>query len=74
MNIQEVRYVIKEDTGMFAEERRERILSLLNEEKRVMVKDLAEKFQVSIDSIRRDLSIMEDHGLLKKPTVAQFHP
>ncbi|SDC95894.1 transcriptional regulator, DeoR family [Paenibacillus sp. CF095] len=66
MNIQEVRYVIKEDTGMFAEERRERILSLLNEEKRVMVKDLAEKFQVSIDSIRRDLSIMEDHGLLKK--------
>ncbi|SDE20274.1 transcriptional regulator, DeoR family [Paenibacillus sp. UNCCL117] len=56
----------KEDAGMFAEERREKILGLLNEEKRVMVKDLAEKFQVSIDSIRRDLSIMEDQGLLKK--------
>ncbi|OPA78794.1 DeoR family transcriptional regulator [Paenibacillus selenitireducens] len=51
---------------MFAEERREKILVLLNEEKRVMAKDLAEKFQVSIDSIRRDLSIMEEQGLLKK--------
>lgn len=56
----------KEDTGMFAEERREKILALLSEEKRVMVKDLAEKFKVSIDSIRRDLSIMEEQGLLKK--------
>jgi DeoR/GlpR family transcriptional regulator of sugar metabolism len=58
--------VKKEDAGMFAEERRDKILEILNEEKRVMVKDLAEKFQVSIDSIRRDLSIMEDQGLLKK--------
>lgn len=56
----------KENSGMFAEERREKILALLNEEKRVMVKNLAEKFQVSIDSIRRDLSIMEEQGLLKK--------
>lgn len=56
----------KEDTVMFAEERREKILALLNEEKRVMAKDLAEKFQVSIDSIRRDFSIMEEQGLLKK--------
>jgi len=51
---------------MFAEERREEILVLLNKENRVLVKDLAEKFQVSIDSIRRDLSIMEDQGQLKK--------
>jgi DeoR family fructose operon transcriptional repressor len=33
---------------------------------RVMVKDLADLFQLSIDSIRRDLSIMEEQGLLKK--------
>ncbi|WP_188996065.1 DeoR/GlpR family DNA-binding transcription regulator [Paenibacillus nasutitermitis] len=51
---------------MFAEERREKILTLLNEEKRVFAKDLAERFQISIDSIRRDLTIMEDQGLLKK--------
>lgn len=54
------------DTGMFAGERREKILALLNEERRVLAKELAEKFQVSIDSIRRDLSIMEEQGLLKK--------
>ncbi|MGZ9586020.1 DeoR/GlpR family DNA-binding transcription regulator [Paenibacillus marinisediminis] len=51
---------------MFAEERREKILKLLQQEHRVFVKDLAEKFQISIDSIRRDLNIMEEQGLLKK--------
>ncbi|WP_192043647.1 DeoR/GlpR family DNA-binding transcription regulator [Paenibacillus rhizovicinus] len=51
---------------MFAEERREQILAQLEQEKRVLAKDLAEKFQISIDSIRRDLSIMEKQGLLKK--------
>ncbi|NIK77825.1 DeoR/GlpR family transcriptional regulator of sugar metabolism [Paenibacillus castaneae] len=56
----------QEGTGMFAEERRVKILSLLNQEKRVLAKDLAVKFQISIDSIRRDLSIMEEQGLLKK--------
>lgn len=56
----------EEGLGMFAEERREKILELLHQENRVLVKDLAEKFQISIDSIRRDLSIMEEKGLLKK--------
>ena len=56
----------QEGSGMFAEERREKILALLNQEKRVLAKDLAEKFQISIDSIRRDLSIMEEQGMLKK--------
>ncbi|MFC5649516.1 DeoR/GlpR family DNA-binding transcription regulator [Paenibacillus solisilvae] len=51
---------------MFAEERREKILALLHQEKRVLAKDLAEMFQISIDSIRRDLSILEEKGLLKK--------
>lgn len=56
----------KESLGIFAEERREKIMEILNKEKRVLAKELAEKFQVSIDSIRRDLSIMEEKGLLKK--------
>jgi DeoR/GlpR family transcriptional regulator of sugar metabolism len=56
----------QEESGMFAEERREKIVELLNQDKRVLVKDLAEKFQISIDSIRRDLSILEEQGLLKK--------
>ncbi len=56
----------QEGAGMFAEERREKILELLQQEQRILAKDLAEKFQISIDSIRRDLSIMEEQGLLKK--------
>ncbi|MET3696424.1 DeoR family transcriptional regulator [Bacillus oleivorans] len=51
---------------MFSEERREEILKLLEQTGRVQVKDLAEQFNVSIDSIRRDLSIMEEKGLLKR--------
>lgn len=51
---------------MFTEERRNKILSLLENEGRVIAKDLAEMFDMSIDSIRRDLSIMEEKGLLKR--------
>ncbi|SFJ22077.1 transcriptional regulator, DeoR family [Paenibacillus sp. UNC496MF] len=56
----------QDTSGMFAEERRERILALLEREKRVLAKDLAEKFQISIDSIRRDLTLMQEQGLLRK--------
>ncbi|MEA1010546.1 DeoR/GlpR family DNA-binding transcription regulator [Bacillus cereus] len=51
---------------MFTEERREKILELLKIEGRVIAKDLAERFDMSIDSIRRDLSIMEKDRLLKR--------
>ncbi|MDR7071816.1 DeoR/GlpR family DNA-binding transcription regulator [Fictibacillus barbaricus] len=51
---------------MFSEERREKILELLKNEGRVLAKELSEALQVSIDSIRRDLSSMEDNGLLKR--------
>ncbi|WP_336822231.1 DeoR/GlpR family DNA-binding transcription regulator [Sporosarcina sp. USHLN248] len=51
---------------MFTEERRGKILELLEREGRVLAKNLAEEFALSIDSIRRDLSIMEEQGLLKR--------
>jgi DeoR family transcriptional regulator, fructose operon transcriptional repressor len=51
---------------MFSEERREEILKQVKKEGRVLAKELANKFQISIDSIRRDLSIMEEQGLLKR--------
>ena len=51
---------------MFLEERHEQILQLLKEHGRVTTKDLAESFQLSIDSIRRDFSILESKGLLKR--------
>jgi len=51
---------------MFAEERHERILSKVRSSGRVFAKELAEEFQVSIDTIRRDLTTMEENGLLKR--------
>ena len=44
---------------MFAEERRDKILSTVKTKGRVLVKDLAEEFGTSIDTIRRDLKVME---------------
>ena len=52
--------------SMFAEERREQILSTVKSLRRVFAKELAEEFQVSIDTIRRDLTMMEEDGLLKR--------
>jgi DeoR family transcriptional regulator, fructose operon transcriptional repressor len=51
---------------MFSEERREKILEQVERAGRVLAKELAREYGVSIDSIRRDLSIMEDEGLLKR--------
>ncbi|NLZ47703.1 MAG: DeoR/GlpR transcriptional regulator [Clostridiales bacterium] len=51
---------------MFAEERRNSILTKVKTFGRVLAKDLAEEFGVSIDTIRRDLSFMEEKGLLKR--------
>ncbi|XEC92990.1 DeoR/GlpR family DNA-binding transcription regulator [Paenibacillus tarimensis] len=51
---------------MLTEERRQKILELLHENQRIVAKDLADLFHISIDSIRRDLTIMEEQGLLKK--------
>lgn len=51
---------------MFAEERRNSILSKVKTFGRVLAKDLAEEYQVSIDTIRRDLSFMEEKGLIKR--------
>ncbi|MBY6036516.1 DeoR/GlpR family DNA-binding transcription regulator [Fictibacillus nanhaiensis] len=51
---------------MFSEERREKILEALKKEGRVLAKELSDALQVSIDSIRRDLSSLEDNGLLKR--------
>lgn len=51
---------------MFSEERRDKIIEFLNNDGRVLAKDLADMFDLSIDSIRRDLSIMEEKGLLKR--------
>lgn len=51
---------------MFAEERQNEIVNLVNRNGSVRVKDLSEQFQVTEDSIRKDLTLLEKKGLLRK--------
>ena len=51
---------------MFAQERQESIVSQVNAEGSVRVKDLSLKFEVTEDCIRKDLALLEKKGLLKK--------
>ncbi|MFL7796997.1 DeoR/GlpR family DNA-binding transcription regulator [Clostridium chauvoei] len=51
---------------MFAEERLEEILKLVNKEGKVFVKDLSIKFNVSEGMIRKDLQRLENKGSIKR--------
>lgn len=51
---------------MFIEERHAQILDMLAQDGKVLVKELAEKFGVTEDSIRKDLSTLELDGKLKR--------
>jgi Transcriptional regulators of sugar metabolism len=51
---------------MFTEERLEAILNLLNEEGKVKVKELSQRFNVTEDCIRKDLKQLEHSGSLKR--------
>ena len=51
---------------MFLEERQAKILEMLEKDGKVLVKELAEIFKVTEDSIRKDLSSLELDGKLKR--------
>lgn len=51
---------------MLASKRQEMIVDIVNKNGSVLVKELSEKFDVTEDSIRKDLSLLEKKGLLKK--------
>ncbi len=51
---------------MLAEDRQNMIVSLVNENGSVLVKELSERFKVTEDSIRKDLTLLQKKGLLKK--------
>lgn len=51
---------------MFMEERLYEILEIIKEEKKVLVKDLSEKFNVSESMIRKDLQRLEREGKIKR--------
>ena len=51
---------------MFANERRNKILELLSRRSSVTVTELTGLFQVSLETIRRDLEYLEQQGALKR--------
>ena len=51
---------------MFADERRSKIAEMLKNRPSVTTSELTEIFQVSVETIRRDLEFMESQGQLKR--------
>jgi len=51
---------------MFIEERHQAILNLLKENGRIKISDIQKEFNISLESARRDLRILEEKGLLKR--------
>lgn len=51
---------------MFIEERHQAILDAIKQNGRISIGEIQQKFDVSVDSARRDLRILEEKGLLKR--------
>ncbi len=51
---------------MFIEERHQEIIRILSEKGRISNSEIQEVFQISYDSAKRDLRILEEQGLLKR--------
>lgn len=51
---------------MFIEERHQEILKMLSEKGRISNSEIQEAFQISYDSAKRDLRLLEEQGLLKR--------
>lgn len=51
---------------MFIEERHEEILKIIKENGRISIGEIQTKFNISLDSARRDLRILEEKGMLKR--------
>lgn len=50
----------------FPEERKRHIIDKLKTTQRVKVSDVSERFGVSMETVRRDLALLEDEGLVKR--------
>lgn len=51
---------------MFIEERHQEILNIIKEKGRISIGEIQDRFDVSVDSARRDLRILEEKGQLKR--------
>ncbi|PNT93907.1 hypothetical protein CDQ83_10605 [Clostridium thermosuccinogenes] len=56
----------KGEDSMFIEERHRAILDIISTKGRISIAEIQEKFNISDDSARRDLRILEEKGLLKR--------
>jgi DeoR/GlpR family transcriptional regulator of sugar metabolism len=56
----------KGENDVFIEERHQEILRTIQENGRISIGEIQEQFEVSADSARRDLRILEEKGLLKR--------
>ncbi|MHB8263640.1 MAG: DeoR/GlpR family DNA-binding transcription regulator [Acidimicrobiales bacterium] len=54
------------ETTLYGEERQAAIVDMARRDRRVSVATLAETFGVATETIRRDLSLLERHGLVKR--------
>ncbi|WP_370248699.1 DeoR/GlpR family DNA-binding transcription regulator [Nocardioides sp.] len=51
---------------MYAEERQQAVVRLVTQRRRVAVSDLAAEFRVTTETVRRDLSLLEKQGLVRR--------
>lgn len=51
---------------MFIEERHQEIIKIIKEKGRISISEIQEKFNISVESARRDLRILEEQGMLKR--------
>ncbi len=51
---------------MFIEERHQEIINMISINGRISIGEIEEKFDISVESARRDLRILEEKGLLKR--------
>lgn len=54
------------EQGMFAEERKNRIVEFINQNEKATVSQLCEKFEVSMATIRNDLNELDEKGVIKR--------
>ena len=54
------------EQGMFAEERKSRIIEFINKNEKATVTQLCDKFDVSRATIRNDLNELDEKGLIKR--------
>lgn len=62
------------ENNIFREERLRKILEILSQEKKIVVKDLARRFEVSESSIRLDLSELEKRDLIYRTHGGAIQP